>query len=29
MLCAQIVYDSKYDGYRGTCDKCDGNWPES
>jgi len=29
MLCAQIVYEPKYGGYRGTCDECEGNWPES
>ncbi len=26
---AQIVEESRYDGLRGICFKCGGNWPES
>ena len=26
---AQVVEESRYDGLRGVCSKCGGNWPES
>lgn len=26
---ALLVWDDRYNGYRGVCGKCDGNWPES
>lgn len=27
--CVMIVLDSRYNGYRGRCPKCGGDWPES
>ena len=32
MVCnskASIVEESRYNGLRGSCEKCGGNWPES
>jgi len=26
---AQVLWDDRYNGYRGICSKCEGNWPES
>lgn len=26
---ASIVHEPKYNGFRGKCQKCDNNWPES
>ena len=26
---AILHWDTRYDGYRGTCMKCGGDWPES
>ena len=25
----RLLWDDRYDGYRGFCIKCEGNWPES
>jgi hypothetical protein len=26
---AQVMWDDRYNGFRGFCSKCEGNWPES